>query len=165
MAVDNWAVGCIFAELLRGGRALFPGADRLDMLRRIGMAVCGSATALFRPQAPILLRQEPPGDSAVPACPLNPMKLSQLHEQRLAGFFARMRSAAARARTQPTALNRHTLQIPLCSVALRGARRRRVVLPDAPPEATSLLEELLRVDPAERATAECRARPPPPPSY
>jgi len=33
-AIDVWAVGCIFAEML-GRKALFPGTDYLDQLRRI----------------------------------------------------------------------------------------------------------------------------------
>jgi len=33
-AIDVWAVGCIFAEMI-GRKALFPGTDYLDQLRRI----------------------------------------------------------------------------------------------------------------------------------
>lgn len=34
-AVDMWSIGCIFAELLTGGRALFPGEDEIRQLGRI----------------------------------------------------------------------------------------------------------------------------------
>eukprot|EP00290_Baffinella_frigidus_P028150 CAMPEP_0180229448 /NCGR_PEP_ID=MMETSP0987-20121128/25515_1 /TAXON_ID=697907 /ORGANISM="non described non described, Strain CCMP2293" /LENGTH=394 /DNA_ID=CAMNT_0022194135 /DNA_START=231 /DNA_END=1412 /DNA_ORIENTATION=- len=96
VAVDNWAVGCVFAELLRGGRALFPGSDKHDMLRRIGLMVLGSSNALLS---------------------FNPVSLSVSDSR--AAFLARM----------------------------------RLLLPEATPEATDLLEELLRVHPGRRTTA------------
>ncbi|XP_035427527.1 cyclin-dependent kinase 2 isoform X2 [Cygnus atratus] len=34
-AVDIWSLGCIFAEMVRGGRALFPGDSEIDQLFRI----------------------------------------------------------------------------------------------------------------------------------
>eukprot|EP01071_Lankesteria_metandrocarpae_P009795 Lankesteria_metandrocarpae@DN5248_c0_g1_i1.p4 len=39
--IDSWAVGCIFAELLSGGKPLFPGMGELDQLARI-FEVCGT---------------------------------------------------------------------------------------------------------------------------
>ena len=42
-AIDVWAVGCIFAEML-GRKALFPGTDYLDQLRRI-IDVLGSPSS------------------------------------------------------------------------------------------------------------------------
>eukprot|EP00922_Rhytidocystis_sp_ex-Travisia-forbesii_P052752 GHVS01078256.1.p1 GENE.GHVS01078256.1~~GHVS01078256.1.p1 ORF type:complete len:339 (+),score=24.28 GHVS01078256.1:185-1201(+) len=34
-AIDIWSAGCIFAELLNGGRALFPGTGEIDQLGKI----------------------------------------------------------------------------------------------------------------------------------
>ena len=44
-AVDVWSVGCIFAEILRGGRVLFPGTDAEDQLGRIRALVGDDGTA------------------------------------------------------------------------------------------------------------------------
>eukprot|EP00177_Eucheuma_denticulatum_P005078 GFKZ01009255.1.p1 GENE.GFKZ01009255.1~~GFKZ01009255.1.p1 ORF type:complete len:551 (-),score=77.53 GFKZ01009255.1:1668-3320(-) len=40
-AIDMWSVGCIFAEMLNDGRALFPGHNPEDQLQQI-VNVCGS---------------------------------------------------------------------------------------------------------------------------
>uniref|UniRef100_A0A8C5RDB3 Mitogen-activated protein kinase 11 n=1 Tax=Laticauda laticaudata TaxID=8630 RepID=A0A8C5RDB3_LATLA len=44
--VDIWSVGCIMAELLKG-KALFPGNDYIDQLKRI-MEVVGTPTNIYR---------------------------------------------------------------------------------------------------------------------
>jgi serine/threonine protein kinase len=57
-AVDVWSVGCIFAEILGGGRVLFPGADAEDQLERIhdlvgeDPTVPASAAARLRAELP-----------------------------------------------------------------------------------------------------------------
>lgn len=40
-AIDMWSIGCIFAEMLNNGRALFPGHNPEDQLQLI-VNVCGS---------------------------------------------------------------------------------------------------------------------------
>lgn len=80
-AVDMWAVGCIVAEMLRGGAPLLPGRDSSDQLKRI-FRVLGAPT----PQEWIELEaavgrqlvngeEHPRGSSAVPHGPT----ATQLH--------------------------------------------------------------------------------------
>lgn len=40
-AIDMWSIGCIFAEMLNNGRALFPGHNPEDQLQLI-VSICGS---------------------------------------------------------------------------------------------------------------------------
>ncbi|KAG8465618.1 hypothetical protein KFE25_002925 [Diacronema lutheri] len=61
-AIDVWAIGCIFAEML-GRKALFPGRDYLDQLKRI-IDVIGTPTeadlrAISNPQAVKFLKDLP----------------------------------------------------------------------------------------------------------
>ncbi|KAK6589880.1 cyclin-dependent kinase-related kinase [Cryptosporidium xiaoi] len=49
-AVDMWSIGCIFAELLSGGRAIFPGEDELKQLGRI-FELLGTPNKSTWPQA------------------------------------------------------------------------------------------------------------------
>ena len=43
-AIDMWSIGCIFAEMLNNGRAMFPGHNPEDQLQLI-VNVCGSPDA------------------------------------------------------------------------------------------------------------------------
>mgnify|MGYP002153749972 CR=1 FL=1 len=45
-AVDIWSVGCIMAELIRGG-VMFPGSDRI---------LCSQAITVIQPEALIYLK-------------------------------------------------------------------------------------------------------------
>jgi serine/threonine protein kinase len=59
-AIDVWAIGCIFAEML-GRKALFPGRDYLDQLKRI-IAVVGTPSeedlrAITNPEAVDYIRK------------------------------------------------------------------------------------------------------------
>lgn len=49
-AVDIWSVGCIFAELLREGKALFPGFNEIDQLGKI-FEIMGSPSDTNWPEA------------------------------------------------------------------------------------------------------------------
>lgn len=62
-AIDVWAVGCMLAEML-GRKALFPGRDYLDQLKRI-LDVLGTPSeedisAISNTQAVLFLRSVPP---------------------------------------------------------------------------------------------------------
>ncbi|CAN8072572.1 unnamed protein product [Agarophyton chilense] len=63
-AIDMWSVGCIFAEMLNNGRAIFPGQNPEDQLHRI-INVCGTPTpeavaAVREPHARALIARMPP---------------------------------------------------------------------------------------------------------
>eukprot|EP01069_Polyplicarium_translucidae_P012906 Polyplicarium_translucidae@DN633_c0_g1_i2.p1 len=53
--VDVWSAGCIFAELLQGGKPLFPGLGEIDQLARI-FALLGSPSEANWPAAQHLPR-------------------------------------------------------------------------------------------------------------
>jgi cell division cycle 2-like protein len=55
-AIDNWSVGCIFAEMLTG-EALFPGQGEIDELHKI-FSVLGAPTELVWPAYKSLVKPE-----------------------------------------------------------------------------------------------------------
>ncbi|KAI0559617.1 Mitogen-activated protein kinase 14-1 MPK14-1 [Gracilaria domingensis] len=63
-AIDMWSIGCIFAEMLNNGRAIFPGHNPEDQLQRI-INVSGTPTpeavaAVREPRARALIARMPP---------------------------------------------------------------------------------------------------------
>jgi len=48
--VDVWSIGCIFAELLQGGKPLFPGNGEIDQIGKI-FEVCGTPSEINWPGA------------------------------------------------------------------------------------------------------------------
>ena len=146
-AIDVWSVGCIFAEML-GRKALFPGTDYLDQLRRIIDVLgtpsdddlafmtnqqAGSLTCAATSQPPRPALQTPIPDARDRPCPTTSNLCCPL-------------SAVWRVAWQAVTFLR--------SLPHRPGKAWEEVFPGISPQASELLSMMLTFNPANRCSME-----------